>query len=97
MRTRFGRRLSQSAAPRAGRTRGFPRTERVKPARETLTSSARRPGFRTMIAAADLLLSVNRSGLALSPMPRPAAAPGMDAAAVTRTSAASALLTGRSP
>ena len=63
-----------------------PRSERANPARETSTSNARRPGFRTVIAAADAPLSVRRSGLALSPMPRPAAAPGMDAAAAPRTS-----------
>jgi hypothetical protein len=85
------------AVPRAGRTRGFPCSERANPARETSTSNGRRPGFRTVMAAADAPLSVRRSGLALSPMPRPAAAPGMDAAAAPRTAAATARLTARSP
>jgi hypothetical protein len=71
------------------------RSERVNPARPTSTRRARRPGFRTVMTAVDAPRSVTRSGLALSPIPRPAAAPGMDAAAATRTPVASARLTGR--
>lgn len=99
IRTRLGRSLSQAAAPpRADRTRGFPRTERANPARETSTSNGRRPGFRTMTDAVDEPFNVSRSGLALRPMPRPAvAAPGMDAATAPRRSARIARLTGRSP
>jgi hypothetical protein len=60
-------------------------------------SSDLRPGFRTVIADADAPLSVTRNGLALRAMPRPAAAPGMDAAAVARSAVATARLTCRSP
>ncbi len=80
---RLGRSRSQPATPRAERTCGLPCSERPKPARETSTRSGRRPGFRTVIAAVEASRSVNRSGLALRPMPRPAAAPGMDAAGRT--------------
>jgi hypothetical protein len=97
IRSRRGRSRSHPTAPRAGRTRGRPRSERPNPARDTSTSSGRRPGFRTLIAEADAPLSVSRSGLTLSAMPRPVAAPGMDAATVARSTAASARLTCRSP
>ena len=97
MRIRFGRIRSHAAVPPAGRTRGFPRSERAKPPREASTSRVRRPGFRTVTAADVAPLRVRRSGVALSPMPRPAAAPGMDAAAAPRASARSARLTCRSP
>ena len=95
IRIRRGRKRSHLAAPRAARTCGLPRRERANPARETSTRSGRRPGFRTVIAAADAPLSVRRRGLALIATPRPAAAPGMDAAAAVRAAAASACLTGR--
>lgn len=97
IRNRRGLTRSHATSPRPGRTRALPRTERANPARETSTRSVRRPGFRTVTTAADVPRRFTRSGLALSPMPRPAAAPGMDAAAVTRITAARARLTGRSP
>jgi hypothetical protein len=97
MRKRFGRNRSQGAALRTGRTLGLPWSERANPARETSTSNDSRPGFRTVIVAADAPLSVSRNGLALSPMPPPAAAPVLDAAATPRINAASARLTCRSP
>ena len=92
-----GRSRSQPTAPRAGRTRGLPWSERANSARDTLTSRGSAPEFRTVIADADAPLSVKRSGLALSPMSPPAAAPGMDAAAVASSAAAAARLTSRSP
>jgi hypothetical protein len=97
IRSRRGHKRSQPTSSRPGRTRGRPPSERANPARETSTLRARRPGFRTVMTVAAAPRSVTRRGLALSPMPPPAAAPEMDAAAVTMTTAVSSRLTGRSP
>ncbi len=102
---RAGQRAGAAAGAGGARSRhrgraapaACPRSERVKPARDTSTSSVRRLGFRTVTAAVDAPRRVRRSGVALRPMPPPAAAPGMDAAAAARASAASALFTCRSP
>ena len=62
-RSRCGRARSHAAAPRAASIRGLPCSVRAKPARVTVTTSGRAPGFRTVIDAVDAPFNSRRKGL----------------------------------